>query len=98
MRNGGTAGWYNVAGLPNITGRLQGGDTSGVTIWAHHLDNGALSSIMNTKSYASPAESVSEYYDIEINASRSNIIFGTSDTVMPASVDIVSGLYLGRTS
>ncbi|WP_346666330.1 hypothetical protein [uncultured Mailhella sp.] len=91
-------GAYNTAGLPNVTGKIQGGDSAGVTIWAHHLDKGALSSIMNTKSYASPAEAVSEYYDVEIDASRSNSIYAASDTVMPASADMTMALYLGRTA
>ena len=78
-----------------MTGKLQGGDTSGVTIWAHRLDHGALSSVLNTKSYASPAGQAQEYYDIEIDASLSNNIFGSSDTVMPRSADIIIAIYLG---
>ena len=81
-----------------MTGKLQGGDTSGVTIWAHRLDHGALSSVLNTKSYASPVGQSQEYYDIEVDASLSNNIFGASDTVMPASSDIITGIYLGRSA
>ena len=95
LRNAGSAGKYNDPGLPNVTGKLQGGDTSGVTIWAHRLDHGALSSVLNTKSYASPAGQAQEYYDIEIDASLSNNIFGASDTVMPKSADVIIAIYLG---
>lgn len=98
MRNAGTNGKYNSSGLPNITGHLQGGDTSGITVWAHALDEGALVSVRNTKSYAAPAEQVPEYYDVSLDASLSNAIYGASATVMPDSADMTVGIYLGRTA
>ena len=33
---------------------------------------------------------------ISVDASKSSSVFGSSDTVMPASVDTQMGLYLGR--
>jgi hypothetical protein len=93
----GTAGAYVAPGLPNITGHLQGGDTSGVTIWAHTLDEGALSSVQNSKSYATPAEQTQEFFDIDFNASRSNPIYSDAvNTVQPPTVQFIMAMYLGK--
>ena len=35
---------------------------------------------------------------IQMDASRSAVAYGGADTVMPASVDVTMGLYLGRTA
>ena len=43
-------------------------------------------------------ESIVEMYNLSVDASRSNPIFGLSDTVMPESYDTPIALYLGKTA
>lgn len=92
LRNGGsagTAGTYNAPGLPALTGTMQGvvtdeGKATGVFAYQRtsNLD-------LSTSGTAKQAGSFS------LNP---HSVFGASDTVMPSSVEMIVGLYLGRTT
>ena len=53
-----------------------------------------------TDGTAAEVSGFSQYqpYLIKTAGSRSSAIYGASDTVMPASVNMIFGLYLGRTA
>lgn len=88
-------GIYNESGLPNILG---GGSTSiAVGTNSYGSCEGALFTgepIVNTWNigagqYAAP---------LQIDASLSSSVYGSADTVMPASVDLFCAVYLGRSA
>lgn len=78
---GNSAGTYKAAGLPNITGKANSG-----FLWdAIVKSSGALLTQTSTmdsagKSYSNGSDKLRE---INIDASRSNAIYGASDTVQP---------------
>ena len=83
----GTAGTYNAPGLPSLAGTIQGvitdeGKATGVFTYQRtsNLD-------LATSGTAKQAGLFS------LNPHN---IFGASDSVMPASVDMPVGIYLGR--
>ena len=86
-------GRYNKPGLPNIYGELN--NTAYVS-----EDNayGAFESVgiigvgMTSGTY--PFGS----WHIKIDAQKYNAVYGSSDTIMPQSVDIYTCVYLGRAS
>lgn len=82
------AGKHNAAGLPNVTGRAAGFQKTATA--------GALSFVAGGNNPVYNIESVVEMYNLSVDASRSNPIFGLSDTVMPESYDTPIALYLGR--
>lgn len=82
------AGKHNAAGLPNVTGRAAG--------FQKTTTAGALSFVAGGNNPVYNIESVVEMYNLSVDASRSNPIFGLSDTVMPESYDTPIALYLGR--
>ena len=104
MRNGGTPGKFNAAGLPDIeisfvsrpqaqndAGALFGAivqPLTGCTLQSQSSDwEGATLTMASTR----------ERGDIfSGKASLSNSIYSSASTVMPASTDISSGIYLGR--
>ena len=93
LRNSGTAGRYNAHGLPNATGAM--GSMLHVT--------GATVSGMCTKGVSQNALVNGTYSNTSlatysVTLSNGNAIFGASSTVMPASADVVVGLYLGMTA
>ena len=93
LRNSGTAGRYNAHGLPNATGAM--GSILHVT--------GATVSGMCTKGVSQNALVNGTYSNTSlatysVTLSNGNTIFGASSTVMPASADVVVGLYLGMTA
>ena len=89
---GGTeAGKYNAPGLPNIRGGVATGAGMKVeynepasALWGG--DNAPSEGIV-------PSSSPGNIY---FDASRSNAIYGASNTVIPASVETPVALYLGR--
>lgn len=96
LRNGGTAGRYNESGLPGITGRFDGqGDRTGFI-----GPSGAFYGIGPNSWMAGGLGGTDAAYFVTVglDASRCSTIYGASDTVMPASIDIAVGLYLGRTA
>ena len=80
------AGSYKSAGLPNITGYLQPSDGRG----------GSYGGAFYSTSYSGWKEKGTEGTDYTWNfdASRSNPIYGNSDTVQPPSVTCVLGEYV----
>lgn len=77
------AGTYKEAGLPNITGTAGGVD---VTINPTG-NSGALTSISNNYSWTNPLGNTQDSGGlISIDASRSNPIYGNSDTVQPPAL------------
>lgn len=93
LRNAGTSGKYNAAGLPDING-------SSYNVFAHtHDESGALyNEIIDDSGVNVVSDAYYKLANIIIDASISSLIYGASDTVMPASTDVVVGLYLGRTA
>ena len=80
-----TAGTYKEAGLPNIVGNFQLTNTS----WAPYLDgtsSGALSNpggnSRNTL-YGNDAQGATTHNSLYFDASKSNSIYGNSNTVQP---------------
>ena len=89
----GKAGGYNTPGVPNILGSWSGwnimsiaqGGANGV-FQAHWEPNGAVA--LETKT-------AGVWDNLIIDASNSNPVYGSSQTVMPASIDVPCIIYLG---
>ena len=97
LRNAaGSPGKFNAAGLPEISGYVvnitaQVDYTSGLSV------GGAFAVPEQGETVTYSDKQVSTGHDgFTFKASRSSTRYGKSDTVMPASVDILFGLYLGR--
>lgn len=89
LRNAGSNGKYNVAGVPNASGYADG-----YTWWKSSYGVIALS---NASSDAPTITSGAiGYHSFSIDLSRQSDIFGMSNTVMPESVDTLCSIYLGR--
>ena len=98
---GGSAGGYNAPGLPNIQG-VSSGDNCLTThvlsigpVWTGPLRVG-----YNLESAGEVYERRANQYEglyggMQFDASRANAIYGASQTVMPASVDLPVITYLG---
>ena len=104
LRNAGTAGAYNKAGLPGIVGDFYNLITNNPTSipqmgYAHgcFYTPAKTSFAGNITGVASSAQIVvAETGDgIQMDASRSAVAYGSADTVMPSSFDVLVGLYLG---
>ena len=87
-------GRYNTPGLPNIVGMMSntmsarsGMNSNGAIGGSYDLGTGQID---GTQSLA--------FVGFKFNSSWSNGIYGSSTTVMPASTDMLCGLYLGRTA
>ena len=88
MRNGITTGKYHAPGLPEIFGEIYSG-----TIFDVH--SGALRP-SHSDEFGQNIGGISGNDGFTFYASLSNSIYGTTDTVMPASADVSMMLYLGR--
>ena len=78
-----TAGGYNAPGLPNVTGR------TGAIPYINRADfEGSLFSFA-TGTVRATGNDFTSWFDIGIDASRSNSIYGASSTVQPASVKLL---------
>ena len=94
----GAAGRYNAAGVPNITGRLEAirfqGDASiGDSFWS-----GSIETDISYKNLNVEQGGLYGTTGYNFNAAKSSYVYGGSDTVMPSSVDMVIGIYLGTTA
>ena len=106
MRNGGTSGRYNGAGLPDIeisfVSRPQAQNDAGALFGAivQPLMGCTLQSQSSDWEGATlTMASTRERGDIfSGKASLSNSIYSSASTVMPASADTLYGIYLGRSS
>ena len=87
------AGTHNSAGLPNLHGEF--------TLWKTFLAdsethaNGVFKKISGSQAYTTGQEGHTPYKGFDFDASRSNKIYGSSDTVMPASINQPTIIYLG---
>lgn len=84
-------GKTNEAGCPNITGSFSvenNLDTNDSVTGAFYNGGSGNSSGANGGDWACAK--------VQFNASRSSILFGKSDTVMPASINLPSIIYLGK--
>lgn len=92
----GNAGGYNAPGLPNVVGEWSNFNTPIMSIPAS-LPSGAirLSNSANVNSVLTIGGTDYVWDGMSLEASRSNFIYGGSDTVMPASVNLPAILYLG---
>ena len=88
------AGKYISPGLPDFTGGMNDihtgvyADANGACRW-YKLGNFQEAPI-GTGTWC--------YGNFSVTGSLSHPVYGASDSVMPASVDFVAGLYLGRTA
>ena len=92
----GDAGGYNAPGLPNVVGEWSNFNVPIISVPAP-LPSGAirLSNSANVNSTLTIGGSGYVWDGMALEASRSNFIYGGSDTVMPASVNLPVILYLG---
>lgn len=76
------------AGLPNITGRLDiESDANNAGVDANHAGSGAISTFSETGSGSSVGGASWQVWGgFEFDASKSNSIYGNSDTVQPNSI------------
>ena len=92
----GSAGGYNAPGLPEIEGSwsgwnimsIAGGSPSGA-FQANWAPNGVV---------AAETKVAGAWDSLDIDASRSNPLYGSSTTVMPESINLPVILYLGLTT
>ena len=91
----GEAGTYNHAGVPEISGQMDGGG-----YYQNAEGVGALYPSNARPEYIMSAASGFSMFNAKINilASRYNSIFGASPTVMPSSINLPVCLYLGLTA
>ena len=92
----GDAGGYNAPGLPNVVGEWSNFNVPIISVPAP-LPSGAirLSNSANGNSALTTGGTGYVWDGMSLEASRSNFIYGGSDTVMPASVNLPVILYLG---
>lgn len=89
----GSAGEYNAPGLPEIEGTWSGWNIMSI---AGGENAGAFQSHWEAAgSIASATKEAGVWDRLLIKASRSNPLYGSSTTVMPASVNLPVILYLG---
>ena len=89
----GRAGGYNAPGLPEIEGAWSGWNIMSI---AGGENAGAFQSHWEAAgSIASATKEAGVWDRLLIKASRSNPLYGSSTTVMPASVNLPVILYLG---
>ena len=90
----GTVGGTNAAGLPDITGYVIGADYNGDS-WEYFT--GAFRDTGYVDSGVVANGTIPIERTIEFRASFSNPIYGGSVTVMPPSIDVPYGIYIGLT-
>ena len=94
MRNG-SGGGYNAAGAPDIYGQVTARHGSFFVDASGTFLSSAPTSTLNL-SYITdgiPYDAV-----LKFQAARWNAVYGNSATIMPESVNVSVGLYLGRPS
>ena len=89
----GNAGGYNAPGIPNITGTWSGWNIMSVEGGGH---SGAFQSHWEPNgTVALETKTAGVWDNLIIDASNSNPVYGSSQTVMPASIDVPCIIYLG---
>ena len=97
LRNGVSVGHYNVPGLPDAQGYIRPIADQGKTEEPITNASGAF----GVQSYVEGgggfmSGGTCRATRISMSLANSNVVYGASSTVMPASADILVGLYLGR--
>ena len=97
LRNGSIAGAYNAPGLPNIVGSAGVGGILGTSYeLCMEGSSGALLAKGEKTIHSYASQTIDNTYGgLSFAASQSSPIYGSSSTVMPSSVDVIVGLYLG---
>ena len=96
LRNTGTVGRYNAAGLPDFIGSFSirpssnGNESPTGAVWSKYGTTMQRTGIDTSATL--------EQFVYTVQPSRYSSIYAASNTVMPASADVVIGLYLGRTA
>ena len=85
-------------GVPELTGRLSvSSETDGSQLFENATANGVFSLEYTTKKWAADLDETANLpYVLNFTASSSNEIYGQSETVMPASINLPIIIYLGR--
>lgn len=92
----GSAGGYNAPGVPNILGSWSGWNILSIE---QGTANGAFQSHWEPNGVVAAEAKVAGVWDsLDIDASRSNPLYGSSTTVMPESINLPVILYLGLTT
>ena len=99
LRNAGTVGdigRFNPAGMPDIIGHFDGCDILGdsQSDWSGAFSRDGM--LYGNVAVATPGIGIE--LPTTFKASLYSAVYGKNSTVMPASVDMVIGLYLGRTA
>lgn len=87
------AGGYTEAGLPNITG-LAGIQNLGGCGFMPAMDDAFVSGGTSNYAIQNPITSGYTTHKLKLDASRSNPIYGNSDTVQPEAISILIGEYV----
>ena len=87
-------GKFNAAGLPDIVGTLRSWIrmAEGTGAFYTATENAANVGVEDFVTLADNGPQTT------FDASRCSPVYGSSDTVMPASADMAVGIYLGRTA
>ena len=93
LRNGGTLGRYNVPGIPNIKAAA-----NVLIAYENARMSGAFKETWRNMNGNVGTGTTMGGYTFELDASLSSAKYGASDSVMPASVDMKMGIYLGQTA
>ena len=96
LRNAGTVGQFNIPGLPEISGYINMQGSQGGGFWVNERGGALTYSSKQSDFQFSSISGGPTYTGIIFSAGGSNSIYGAADTVMPSSVDIAVGIYLGR--
>ena len=95
----GKAGGYNAPGLPNITGS-EAFRHPDYGMFVGGTNSGALSGIVGASPQSARASAYTNYDTpmdvLYFDSSKSNPIYGNSNTVQPPSIDLPVIFYLGR--
>ena len=94
MQFGNESGKFTEAGLPNITGSITSKDTYGA-VQGHYPQFSGVYSNSVKKGVSGWSGNTPDGIDLNFDASRSNPIYGKSDTVQPNSVQGYLYFYVG---
>ena len=94
------AGGYTAAGLPNITGSISVNNSGAFSTGTQQSNNFTMTGVFGGSALGGTAHNggISNYSTalraINLDASRSNSIYGASTTVQPPAVNIILGEYV----
>ena len=88
LEGAGSAGEYNEAGVPNIEGTFAHRSNGGVADMASASYSGAFSIVKNLPYGGGVNNAISQAGGTKFDASKSNPIYGSSNTVQPKSMTV----------